>query len=92
MAVAVGGSGTTLQRCYYEEWSQLCSGGVGGSVRRDLKWSQRFQVARSKSLESVVACHVRMAPMGMKTKVETHMPMGPMALSRTDFSLIMPTT
>lgn len=54
--------------------------------------SHFFQVAKSKRLESVVACQVSMAPIGRKTKVEIHIPIGPVALSRTDFSLIMPMT
>ena len=57
-----------------------------------LMWSHRFHVARSKKLESVVACHVSNAPIGINTKVDIHMPTGATASSRTDFSLIIPIT
>ena len=53
---------------------------------------KRFHEAASKSDESVVACRVRKRPMGSMTKDDIHMPMGPIADSRTAFSAIMPTT
>lgn len=60
--------------------------------RRKMRWKIFFHEPASKREESVVASIVRTIPIGSIAKVLIHIPIGPIALSRTAFSAIMPTT